>query len=174
MNKILYVIISLISLGYVTLVNASPCDTNPEGFCITKMDEDDNNVRAWFDRELDFDALLLGYDLMSSKHWTYYAQENGSYKLWNISNHADYAQESNSLWFTAYRAREAQCWKRSELLYFNENWAGTNFLQQPKDSATGIPAQDILDRASSQGVLFDSTGQPINFCNGAMRVSQRS
>ena len=71
-EPILYVIISLISLVYVTLVNASPCDTNPEGFCITKMDEDDNNVRAWFDRELDFDALLLGYDLMSSKHWTYY------------------------------------------------------------------------------------------------------
>ena len=143
MNKILYVIISLLGLGSVTLVNASSCDDNPEGFCITKMDEDDNNVRAWFDHDLDFDALLLGYDLLSSKYWTYYAQESGRYKLWNISNHADYAKESKSLWFTAYRAREAQCWKRSELLYFNENWAGTNFLQQPKYISTRFRLRDF-------------------------------
>ena len=153
------------------------CDSNAEGLCIKKLNEDDNKVRAWFDRSLYFETLIAGYNIKSERYWFSTSQEVGIYAEWSVADRADYSNDRNeSVWFTAYRAREAQCWMRSEQMYFYENWAGTNFIQKPSDrsdpAAKDITIQMMIDRINIQGVLIDSSGQQINFCNGEKRVSQ--
>ncbi|MCG7491296.1 hypothetical protein MHN79_17555 [Vibrio sp. Of14-4] len=175
MNSKLGVIFSLI-LGQSLTINAAWCDTNPEGLCIERLNENDSKIRAWFDKKVYFETLLVGYDIKSDQGWSSVMQQSGIYTEWNIARRADYNNGKNeSVWFSAYRARGASCWKRSELLYFHENWAGTNFIQKPHDwpdsQAAQVTYQDMIDRVSEQGMLFDNSGQLVAFCADEAKVS---
>ena len=50
---------------------------------------------------------------------------------------------------------------------FMKNWAGTNFIQKPHDwpdsQAAQVTYQDMIDRVSEQGMLFDNSGQLVAF-----------
>lgn len=179
MNNKLSLICSVIVWSQSLIAYAAWCDANPEGLCIDRLNENDNKVRAWFDKNVHFESLLVGYDLQSEQGWSATLQQRAIYTEWDISSRADYTSGNNqSVWFSAYRARGASCWKRSERLYFHENWAGTNFIQRlrdrPDSPASEITYQDMIDRINPQGVMFDNHGQSVAFCVGDAEVSSSS
>ncbi|MFM2667825.1 hypothetical protein AAFX24_24010 [Vibrio mediterranei] len=171
-------ILMVIAISYSSAVQAKWCYQNPEGLCIQTVQEDDSSIRARFSQDDYFRTLAIGYDLRSSRSWFHITKEFGNQAVFEVSRYSDYNNEKNeSLWFTAYQAKGASCWRRTEVLYFYDNWAGTNFIQPPNDwpksNAAEVTTLEIIERINNLGVMFDDQGHLILFCPGVIQVSHR-
>ena len=152
------------------------CGLNPEGICLRALHEDNNKVKALLDRVITYQTIFVGYDLTSTRSWFGMNERMGVLVHTDIALNADYNDEANeSVWFTAYRAINAQCWLRSELLYFYDDWSGKNIIERPVNysgsKANGVLLQDMINRVSPNGYLTDNQGKEIYFCQGESSVT---
>jgi hypothetical protein len=152
------------------------CGLKPEGICLRALHEDNNKVKALLDRVVIYQTIFVGYDLTSSRSWFSMNERMGVIVHTDIASNADYDDEANeSVWFTAYRAIGAQCWLRSELLYFYDDWSGKNIIERPvnypSSRANNILLQDMINRVNPNGYLTDNQGREIYFCQEESSVT---
>ena len=151
------------------------CREEPSGLCVSLLTADNHYVNVWFDRELRVEILAVGYDLNSWRSWFLLRDKITPFSSFQVSHFADYNNDRNeSVWFTAYKAKGAQCWVKSKSLYFYESWDGADRIKRPKkysDSrAYDISVDEMVYRVNERYGFTDKSGKQITFCNSDIPV----
>ena len=176
-DKYGFFLLSIISIIFSSFTSATDCRSTPPGLCVVYLNSDDSYINVWFDSEITVNTLVIGYDLSSWRSWFLINNQTTSFSSFQISNLADYDSSQNeSVWFTAYRALGAQCWNKTELLYFYDRWDGDDRIVSLDDYASQwtneISVEGMIIRVQEKYSFTDTNGYPINFCHGELSVVQ--
>lgn len=161
--------LTIFIISFSSFANDNTCRDELAGLCVVHFNTDNSYVNVWFDDEITLDILVVGYDVNSWRSWFLIRNKTVSFYSFQIANLADYDDSQNeSVWFTAYRAHGAECWVKTERLYFYDRWDGADRLvilsDYPNSGAYHIDVNTIIKRINEKTSFTDHDGKSITFC----------